>query len=517
MRRRGSLPLEGTSGQSTSAQKLPHVKKTDVKGKKRARQGSSEEEDVLPETLGSLIYQLGLTMVALKQHMGPGLNRYIVTHEIELKKIYDGLNALTELSAPLIQITQATQTDVIYREDDMEQMLSKELTDEELIELLPKRWPSALRTKLNLVTELPSEVGDTCSLSDVSRVHVIDDDESRRPKYKAGDILKDEQSVLGEQTEVRRSKYRIFYDSNMDDKNTMYIILKALRRISSNTTNLSYIVPNNNIGNYMKKIVSYLNREKEDTIKVLTLHTDRAATQVRPGQIRIKKATPPAEDSRTIVVKSEGKTYAELLGAMKTAVARDDVKDVISLKKGKNEEVLVRIQGSKRAAEFSSILKDKVADLKVDLKTRAGRRTTVHIRDVESDTTEEEILAAITARIGDTDEVKISSIRPGFAETKNVTVITSYKAACKMVEQRLRIGWVNCRAFIREEGEKCFRCWGTGHRRQDCKGPDRTNLCFNCGGKGHLIANCQEPKKCLTCNSQEHRTGAWQCIKNQNA
>lgn len=193
------------------------------KSKKRPRPGSSEEEEGLPDTLGSLIYQLGLTMVALKQHMGPGLARYIGVHEEELKAIYDALNALSEISSPLTTITQATQTDPMVVEDEMELVLARELNDEQLIDLLPKRWPNRLRSKLSLVTELPLEVVDSFSINDLNKMRSADEKEGMSTKYKIGDIRKDEQSILGECNDTKRSKYKIYYDSSATEKMGGYI------------------------------------------------------------------------------------------------------------------------------------------------------------------------------------------------------------------------------------------------------------------------------------------------------
>lgn len=293
-------------------------------------------------------------------------------------------------------------------------------------------------------------------------------------------------------------------------------MLRAVRRVISQVPDAAYILPAGNIGNYMKKILSYLLRNKETPVYILTLQGDSSVRYVGVNHIPIKKATPPADQSRTVIVKAEGKTYAELLRSMKGAVTSEEANNVIALRKGRNEELHVRIEGAKNAEDFTTLLRDKAADLHVDLKSRATRRAVVHIRDVEFETSEQEVMAAIANRVGPNEEFKISSIRRGFGETRNVTVITSYRAACKLVEQRLRIGWISCRAYIREDEDRCYRCWGTGHRRQDCKGPDRLELCFNCGGRGHKIADCREPKQCLDCRSREHRTGAWQCKKDQH-
>lgn len=100
-------------------------------------------------------------------------------------------------------------------------------------------------------------------------------------------------------------------------------------------------MPNNSIGNYAKKILSYLHKDSTEPVKVLTLHTGPKSDQSRPGQVHIKKATPPAEDSRTVIVKAAGKSYADLLRSMKAAVDNEDAKDVLSLPKGRNDELHV--------------------------------------------------------------------------------------------------------------------------------------------------------------------------------
>lgn len=503
--------MDGTSAQSSSSMtKSATVKKTDLKGKKRLRQGSSEEEEEAPDTVSSLAYQLGLILISLKQHLGPGLNKYIATHEQDLRRVYEGLNALSELSSPDTKTSQATQTDPIAGDDYMEYILTSDLSDEELIELLPKRWPNSLRGKLKLVTDLPPEVKDTCTLRDLRRVG----EQDMGNKLAAGDIIKDEITLIGDQTvEEKKKKFKIHYDSGAPEKETLSCLLKAFKKIAIQSPNSAYILPSGSMGNFAKKIISYIFRARETPVYVLTLQGDGGTRHIGNNQIPIKKATPPAEQSRTVIVKAEGKTYAELLRSMKDAVTSEEANNVISLRKGRNEELHVRIQGAEKAEQFTSILRDKAADLHVDIKSRAGRRTVVHIRDVEHDTTEQEVMAAIIKRVGSSEEVKITSMRKGFGETQNITVMTSYRAACKLVEERIRIGWISCRAYIREDEDRCYRCWGTGHRRHECKGPDRLDLCFNCGSRGHKIADCLEPKQCLDCKSGEHRTGAWQCKK----
>lgn len=70
------------------------------------------------------------------------------------------------MSPPLASATQATQTDTVAMEVDMEAVLSGDLSDMKLIELLPRKWPNTLRERILNITEVPAEAGDTCRIND---------------------------------------------------------------------------------------------------------------------------------------------------------------------------------------------------------------------------------------------------------------------------------------------------------------------------------------------------------------
>lgn len=202
---------------------------------------------------------------------------------------------------------------------------------------------------------------------------------------------------------------------------------------------------------------------------------------------------------------------------MKNKVTQEEAGEVLSLRKGRNEELEVRIKGAQKAGELTTLLRDRAAELQVDLRSRGDRRTVVHIKDLDVDTTEKEVREAVSRVVGAGETFQVTSLRKAYGDTKNATVITTHRGATKLVASRLRVGWVHCRTYIRVEGERCYRCWGTGHGSRDCKGPDRTNLCYNCGGAGHRIRECREASKCLDCRSLNHRTGGTECGMKRDA
>lgn len=136
----------------------------------------------------------------------------------------------------------------------------------------------------------------------------------------------------------------------------------------------------------------------------------------------------------------------------------EEVDEVLSIRKGRNQEMELRIKGSQKAGEFTSLPKNRADDLQVDVRTRGDRRTVVHIKDMEYDTTEQDLKAALEKVLGLEESYQITSIRDAAGYTKNATVISTHRGAIKLVSSRLKVGWVNCRTYIRTENEKCFRC-----------------------------------------------------------
>lgn len=502
------MEQSGPSGQGVTG--LPPRKDTDQKGKKRIRQSSSEEE-IHSNSLKEITNRLGQAMIRHKQHFGKAMLTYMHEHERELRSIYTALKQLQEVTTVVQTATQATQTEYKFVPVEPD-ILSLDLSDEELIELLPQRWNTRVMSRVNTVT-LPVEgQADTCQFVDVVK--------SKRAKSegkKAGMIALDTSSMMedadDETSHVRR--FTIFHDTTDDEKQAASCALNAIRRVLKKSPKAIFILPSGPYGNIIRKILIYLHRSCEEPVSVVVPRTDTSRARSRSASAR--RSTPPVEGSKIVVIKAQGKSYAELLRVMKDKVFKEEAGEVLSLRKGRNNELEVRIKGEECATQFTSVLRERAAELQVDMRTRGDRRAVVHIKDLEPDVTERDIQEAIVEIVGGAETFKVSSIRQAYGNTQNATIITNYRAAVKLVANRIKVGWVHCRAYIRTEYERCHRCWSTGHKSIDCRGPDRTMLCYNCGGKGHLIRDCREPMKCLDCNSVEHRTGGTMCGRRSDA
>lgn len=64
---------------------------------------------------------------------------------------------------------------------------------------------------------------------------------------------------------------------------------------------------------------------------------------------------------------------------------------------------------------------------------------------------------------------------------------------------RIIIELVNCRINCRATVNRCYKCFGYGHRQINCKEPDRKGLglCIKCGEKEHFKKDFKNSPKCI--------------------
>ncbi|CAG9861798.1 unnamed protein product [Phyllotreta striolata] len=137
----------------------------------------------------------------------------------------------------------------------------------------------------------------------------------------------------------------------------------------------------------------------------------------------------------------------------------------------------------------------------------------VQILDITADRTKEEIEDAIKEELGDTD-FEISSIRTCRDGNQAATVKVNRQVAEDMVRRgRVEIGLIQCRVNEWVPLMRCYRCLQFGHRRDTCKGEDRTNTCFKCSKQGHVAKDCKEEEYCTTCKASGHRANNTTCPK----
>jgi CTP-dependent riboflavin kinase len=194
------------------------------------------------------------------------------------------------------------------------------------------------------------------------------------------------------------------------------------------------------------------------------------------NEVKRRKKKIHTQDS-VIVVSKEGKTYSEILKAVKEGVnpvQLPTATTVTAIQRTGKEGLLIRVKGpSKTAESLCKAVAEKVPEFSTRL--RAQKKAVIHISDLDEETSKEDIEQGVRSELGlvDLQDVEVTSIRPAFAQTQKATLKLPHSAADRLVRKgRIRIGWVSCRVRLREDQQRCFRCWETGHIASACRGPD---------------------------------------------
>lgn len=92
----------------------------------------------------------------------------------------------------------------------------------------------------------------------------------------------------------------------------------------------------------------------------------------------------PAEPTQTITVRAEGRTFADLLKDVRTKVSKEELGEVLSIRKvDDKEELQLRLRAGPKVAEVRGTIQNKVEGVEV---SEGGRRSipfTFIIKDLE--------------------------------------------------------------------------------------------------------------------------------------
>ncbi|XP_060868642.1 uncharacterized protein LOC132943632 [Metopolophium dirhodum] len=256
---------------------------------------------------------------------------------------------------------------------------------------------------------------------------------------------------------------------------------------------------------------------------------DRTAkTKIPP---RTQTARKTVQRSAAVLVKvPEGRTYADTL----RAVRQTDIDfegmgtHVTSMRKTRNEDLLVELTKGAKATAATSIIRDKLAEnMSGSVVTRLRHTAEVEITDLDEVATKEEVLAAIQkAILGDDlpsgEEIKITGLW-ATRDSRQMATATVPIAISRSLTS-IRVGWTQCRVRPRRpEPAKCYRCHGYGHGTRQCTGPDLSHACRRCGQNGHTEAICTEgADMCVACDRIKsprvpHKPGSGACAARRAA
>jgi len=173
------------------------------------------------------------------------------------------------------------------------------------------------------------------------------------------------------------------------------------------------------------------------------------------------------------------------------------IKTLTSLKDGR---VLIKVESIDKTDLLSTKISDQcgeVLDVNVP-KLRKPRLITCSIpQDIRVENLEETILAQnpeLNLKLGEV--AARFKFRTKRGET-NMVIEVGPETRKKMLQTKLKIGWLICKLGDYLMAKRCFKCSRFNHRHQDCRGEETCPLCAG----GHTLKDCKAPTnrhKCIS-------------------
>lgn len=477
---------------------------------KRRRQGS-EGVPVDCEELRALLGEVDSLMALCRVNASAGAltdaARRIKRHATEVAAVVAGLTCSAE------RAERSTQTHKAGVSSVLEALAGEDLAKFKLA--AEQSWPPHVFEKVVEKDGFPEDAGDT-------KVYVVDVSGVRRSPYighvcqvapgvrrrlnasppTPGTVLREFQTVkeIGNQLaqEDIGEVYVLFVDGRSGD--VIDHLLTGMDRVAADTDDSLVVASNRGpVGDRVKKALERWARKRDLSVK-LYLSGEARTSVVRQG--------PKTE---TVVVQKEGVSYAALLRQVKVTVGEEMAGDILSVRKGRGEELEVRLREGARES-LKTKVKEATPDLTIVDKGPATRQTVIHIRDLDAEATREDVCHAIEKALGGKTTARVTSLRPAYGSAQNATVVLPAREASVVVATgRLRVGWQSCRVDARRPEVRCYRCWEHGHFAAACTGVDRSGNCYNCGRIGHKQRDCTAESRCVSCGAVGHRMGSRAC------
>lgn len=197
------------------------------------------------------------------------------------------------------------------------------------------------------------------------------------------------------------------------------------------------------------------------------------------GKNEAKEKVDPRKPTTAVIIRTEGKRYAQVLKTIKDTISsKDDKPTVNGITETKKRDVLITMDNEENAIPIQETLVEKFASENVVLKT--GRKRILHIKGIDAVSCKAEIEHAIKSAASDTQgSTEVTNIRPCYRNCQNATVKTSDEIADRLLHKGFEvIGLTRCKITERIEVERCSRCWAYDHSKVNCNGPDRTHTGF---------------------------------------
>lgn len=220
-----------------------------------------------------------------------------------------------------------------------------------------------------------------------------------------------------------------------------------------------------------------------------------------------------------IIIKSNGKSYAEMLSTVKSIDISSTEANVKSIRKTKKGDLLLILpKGEGKADKLKREIENKIENTVVQVNKE--HKSTLFITNIDGITTQEEIEKTIKneIKLEENEQLKILNLIKNQRETQTAIIELTIGAATRLLGmQYIKIGWLLCEVTPRRKVTKCVKCWSYNHVSEKCNGPNRQNCCHKCGEEGHRATECNSQEYCPLCNKTGHRHDRTNCKEYRKA
>jgi hypothetical protein len=343
-------------------------------------------------------------------------------------------------------------------------------------------------------------------------------EEVPRTKCEGGSCITLEQTVkYGVGTDARKkikNTIVLFHDPSKQsesDQTDVYNLITTARTMCSDMDmgKIGITLPQGLKTDRMRKMTEAV---FHDTNTQVTIYKPANAER---GNVIQKKVY----NGEAILIEGEGTTYAETLKTLREKmVDKETLKEIKGVRKTlKGGALLTLKEGGTR--KLKSTLEEILQNRRI-ITMKEGKDVTIHLRGLDSMTTKEEVKESViaTGLIKRKERLLVKALRPAYGESQTATITAIEEDARRIIKEgTVRVGLSLCAAQERLDLEKCYRCWGYGHKARDCEEEDRSESCRKCAKTGHVKKHCIELAYCPLCQKTGHEAGEGRCTIFRNA
>lgn len=396
------------------------------------------------------------------------------------------------------------------QEEDKKEIIEKiksgsQLSEENFLKLMEKKWPNDVYVKTKVVTGNP--LNTKCK----ELILFYEDKEEDttlmkllKEKFPETDDILAEEGEEGEtpfienivNTRKGSTKTKIYFAKIGKYLDVKKKILDCKTQMESrDVRNLAAAVSQAGKRENMRKIIEMIFTDWNSEIEFYVPRSDIGKRRER---------------NEAVVIGTDISSYAETLKNIRAVVNPEELGiEIKTVKTTRDHRVIIETEvGQAEALHREIAAKVKGVQTKVSGKSA---NITLIILDIDASMNGKEVEYYIRKNTK-IYETEVKSIRIGKNGTQIATVSMPKQGAEDLLtEGDIKIGWTRCRVKQKIDLLRCYNCLKFGHHSDICKDGKSEKRCLNCTKVGHLIKDCENASFCATCNREGHKTDSNLC------